>query len=158
QDKPTDAWWSMERGLSRELIDALGRLRETPVAADSSATQALTRVQASLPADAVLVGWLEGRRGGSRYREDPYWCYAIRAQGPLHWVRVDAPSGDPMLSSHGDVDAAVRCLRHSSAWPYRIPESSQFDALARSIYKQRLMPLEPWIHDAKLLIIGSPTY
>jgi hypothetical protein len=33
-------------------------------------------------------------RGGSDEAwEYPFWCFVLRREGPVHWMRVDAPAG-----------------------------------------------------------------
>ncbi len=157
-DKPVDAWYAMELGTSRELVHALERLRPEPFPKDSIAARVVERVQATIPKGAVLIGWLEGRRGGGHAWEYPFWCYALEPTGPIHWVRCDAPPDEPLRSSHFELERCIRRLGHSAAWPYRVPESDDFKQMARSVYKLRLAPLEPWIANADLLLVDSPTF
>jgi len=76
-----EAWLSLERSLARSLLEDLA----VRGAVDTSGwwDGALARVQGALSEDAALIGWLTLRPGAAA-EDYPFWCYCIRARGPVH--------------------------------------------------------------------------
>jgi CHAT domain-containing protein/tetratricopeptide (TPR) repeat protein len=152
QGKSDSAWNSLERGLSRSLLDQLlppdsSSARgwtgsDPPVDSRFCSVQDLQRV---LPADAAVIGWLEGSRNRSDVVDYPYWGYVIRASGPIVWVRVDAPPGSPDGARSTAMSSYMTTLRNSGEWPLHAPMNAELMTLARTAYTERITPLIPYL-------------
>lgn len=86
------------------------------------------RVQATLPANAALVGWLDAPVGPSAHAS---WAWVLRSSGPVQWTRLD--STDDGLADR------VAQLRASLARP-GLWGAGQV-AAARAVYEQRVAPI-----------------
>ena len=147
------AWLSVERGMSRTLIESL----HDRGAIDTLGMWrgALGRVQRGLAPDAAIIGWLELKRGAGR-EGYPMWCYCVRNQGPVRWHRIDGPGGDMW---HGSTDALWSYkgeMRASAGWPLRLTDTHEVARLGRAIYAMRIAPLERDLEGARRLIVVSP--
>ena len=72
----------------------------------AGAVYALDRIQAQLPADAALVGWLDLKT--SPKAADPrgdHWACVVRRRGAPRWVRIDGHRAGPGVD-HGRRPAA----------------------------------------------------
>ncbi len=150
QGKSDRAWSSLERGLSRSLLDQL-------IPPDSSSAMewadldpptdsrfcSVQELQRILPADAAVMGWLEGSRNRSDVIDYPYWGYVIRASCPIAWVRVDAPPGSPDGARSVTMSSYMTTLRNSGEWPLHAPMNTELMTLARAAYTERITPLIP---------------
>ena len=145
------AWTSVERAQARELIEAI---RARHPEAGPIPPPALKQVQASLAPDAALIGWLDFRRtrGPEEY---PYWCYALRHEGPIHWVRIDRDRG-PLRSPRASMDSVRTMLRTSAAWPVRVLDTLTIRRAGQTVYAARIAPLEPYLDQVRQLIVSSP--
>lgn len=153
QDQGAAAWVSVERGMSRTLIESL----HDRGAIDTLGMwrQALDRVQGHLAPDAAIIGWLELKRGAGR-EGYPMWAYAIRDHGPVRWHRIDGPGGD-MWHGSSDVLYGYKAeLRAAAGWPLRLADTSEVARLGRAIYALRISPLEPDLNGVRRLLVVSP--
>ena len=153
QDRGAAAWVSVERGMSRTLIESLhdrGELDTLGMWRD-----ALGRVQRRLAPDAAIIGWLELKRGAGR-EGYPMWAYAIRKHGPVRWHRIDGPAGDMWHGSSDVLYGYKGELRAAAGWPLRLADTTEAARLGRAIYALRIAPLEPDLEGARRLIVVSP--
>ena len=153
QDRGAAAWVSVERGMSRTLIESL----HDRGAIDTLGMwrHALGRVQNHLAPDAAIIGWLELKRGAGR-EGYPMWAYAIRNRGPVRWHRIDGPGGD-MWHGSSDMLYGYRAeLRASAGWPLRLADTTEVARLGRAIYALRIAPLEPDLNGVRRLLVVSP--
>ncbi len=84
-----DAWRACERGRGRLLAELLAAGSERT---GNSATEPfdLARVQSALDDRSAIVGWVDV---DDQPDGQDSWVYAIRAAGPVHWVRLDGAGG-----------------------------------------------------------------
>ena len=94
-------------------------------------TYSIARIQASIPVNAALIGWLEPMANSVTSER---WAYVIRSSGPIRWVRLS-----PMASSGRTPLRAV--LDEAASWPVRVPLSAAVGQHARSLWNEYLAPL-----------------
>jgi tetratricopeptide (TPR) repeat protein len=109
------------------------------------------KIQASLPPDAAMIGWLD--LPGQHQAADPngeHWAVLLRSAGPPVWVRL---RGSGEQHAWTDVDtglpAHLRAALQSS--------TSEWQPLADRLRKQRLDPLAPHLKDVRRLIVLPAT-
>ena len=128
------------RGRFLELEQAL----EARYGAFAGKPATLEEIQAAIPADAALVGWVDLRPGGSR--PSYHWACVVRKHGDPAWVKI------PGSGKGGDWtkedDRPIETLRNALAqnlptWP----------GLAAQVARQRLEPLLPHLKGIKRLIV-----
>lgn len=146
------AWRSMERAQARGLLDLL---RARQPGDEPILPPTLAAVQTSLEPDEALIGWLDFRRtrGPEEY---PYWCYALRRTGPIHWVRITRDTTVRFRSPGGTLDSVRATLRTSAAWPVRVLDTLAIRRAGQAIYRARVAPLEPYLAGARELIVSTP--
>ena len=129
------------RGRFLELEQAL----EARYGAFAGKPAALEEIQAALPADAALVGWVDLRPGGSR--PSYHWACVVRKHGDPAWVKI------PGSGKGGDWtkedDRPIETLRKALA----DQDLPAWHGLAAQVARQRLEPLSPHLKDVKKLIV-----
>src|SRR5262249_44803956 len=104
----------------------------------------LEDIQAALPADGALVGWVDLRPFGSR--RSYHWACVVRKHGDPAWVQI--PGSGRGGDWTKDDDRPIETLRTALAQtlpPWRGP--------AAQVARQRLEPLSPHLKAVKHLII-----
>lgn len=158
QGKEREAWASVERGLNRNLLDGLfppdsSVAPESPEWNASEETRfcTLAEVQAHLPSDVAIVGWLEGSRNTTGKVDYPFWGYVIRSVGAISWVTIAALPGVSDGAQSSILGRYGGAFRVGSDWPLRAPASPEFLQLARSAYAERIAPLLPHLDGVRRL-------
>ena len=147
-----DAWRSLERPLGRGLVEAY--LYRAAIDTTGWAKDGLARVQRAMARDEALIGWLTVRPGAAQ-EEYPFWCYCIRPEGAVHWVRVDRPE-ESMQPSDISLDESRRELTRAANWPLRMIDAGTIRELGRAAYDRRFAPLEPFLRGVTHLTVVSP--
>jgi CHAT domain-containing protein/tetratricopeptide (TPR) repeat protein len=99
----------------------------------------LARVQSQLPEDAALVTWVD--YDGQPKGHDPngeHWTCLVRRTGLPIWVRLTGTGSDKAWTPADD-GVASRLRRASATRPTM---ADKIDELARTLYTQRLAPVE----------------
>src|SRR5262249_39241860 len=99
----------------------------------------LARIQSHLPADAALVTWVD--YDGQPKGHDPngeHWTSVVRSTGPPIWIQL-AGTGPDKAWTAADDGIASRLRRECANRPTKAEKG---DELTRSLYTQRLAPLE----------------
>jgi hypothetical protein len=97
------------------------------------------QVQARLPADSALVGWIDVK--GSPKAVDPggeHWGVVLRSRGPPSWVRLSG-TGPQGAWTKGDDQLPGRLREALMQAPG--PGAADWQALAKHLARQRLEPL-----------------
>src|SRR5262249_41603163 len=120
----------------------------------------LARIQSQLPADAALVTWVD--YDGQQKAGDPngeHWTCVVRRTGSPIWVRLTGTGSDKAWPP-GDDGVASRLRRESASRPTMADKG---DDLARTLYTQRLAPLEKHLAASaglpavrQLIVLPSP--
>jgi CHAT domain-containing protein/tetratricopeptide (TPR) repeat protein len=109
----------------------------------AGAVYELRRIQAQLPVDAALIGWLDlPDRGAGARQADPrgdHWGYLVRQRGEPVWVQLHGSGPDGAWT---DEDDRLR-MRVRRAFAERPADAAgAWEGLARRLLQQRLAPLE----------------
>jgi hypothetical protein len=109
------------------------------------------QIQASLPADAALLGWLD--IPGKPKAADPngeHWAILLRSAGSPLWVRLPG-SGDKDAWTDADTQlpAQLRAALQTAG--------SDWQPLAERLRKQRLDPLAPHLKGVRRLLVLPST-
>lgn len=135
--RESDAWTAAEAAQGRALADLLrGTSR-------SAAPFALERIQATLPKDCALVGWLDVT---TLTRESESWGWVVRRGGPVRWQRLPA-SGTAEAAQVRESLASAGSSPLGGGW------SKTAAAAARALGKARMGPLEPLLSGVDRLVI-----
>jgi tetratricopeptide (TPR) repeat protein len=131
------------RGQLAELEQAI----ETQDGACGGRTASLEEIQATLPPDAALVGWLDEKR---IRRVSLHWACLVAAKGAPVWVRLPGTGADGAWTESDD-----RCLDDlRAALVSRDPGCRELAARAA---RQRLAPLAPQLEGLRrLIVLPSP--
>ena len=156
-----EAWASLERGLSRTLLDESvppdrnGRSTKSDPerAPGNPRIYSLETVRSALSDHAALIGWLDDLHDHYGNVEYPIWGYVIRHTGPIQWVRIGSPPGAYKEATSRRVIDFSFALRDEASWPFRKPVSSQLVQDAKSVYEERLAPLEKCLGGIDHLIV-----
>jgi tetratricopeptide (TPR) repeat protein len=131
---------TQRRGTQQQL-DALTRELAQKYGVAEAHAYALEKVQAALPADTALLGWVDIQPEG-KIREvvKERWALRLRAKGKPTWVPLKGSGKDDAWT-----DADSRLPGQLAADLHSRPRSEQADwrPLARRLYQQRLEPLAP---------------
>lgn len=153
------AWTSLERSLSRSVLDGLeppadsAAAWEVDDAPDDDRFSSLARVRSQISDQTALVGWVMSFRAGLSIWDYPIWGYVIRRQGPVHWVRIDRPAGpggDTGMTAMYDLSVA---LAAEAAWPVRMPANPELAAKAARTYRELVLPLHPLLVGVTHLVV-----
>jgi tetratricopeptide (TPR) repeat protein len=128
------------RGRFLELEQAL----EARYGTFAGKAAAFEDIQAALPADAALVGWIDLRPRGPR--ASYHWACVVRKRGDPVWVQTpgSGKSGDWTQEDERPIEALRNALAGNlPAW----------HGLAARVARQRLDPLLPHLDSIKQLII-----
>jgi tetratricopeptide (TPR) repeat protein len=126
----------------RQALDALQTLMqelEQKYGVGEGQVFSLAQVQARLPADTALVGWIDIK--GPPKAVDPngeHWGVVLRSQGPPAWVRL--PGTGPQGAWAEADDGLPGRLREALARAPG-PGPDDWQALAKRLARQRLEPL-----------------
>jgi tetratricopeptide (TPR) repeat protein len=133
--------WLAERRQAQDQLDALTDELARKYGLGEAQALPLEKVQAALPADAALLGWVDGQeRGRAAEKVNERWAVLLRAKGPPAWVRL--PGSGP---GGAWTEADTRLPRELAAALRSRPRPGTADwrPLAGRLYGQRLAPLEP---------------
>jgi CHAT domain-containing protein/tetratricopeptide (TPR) repeat protein len=123
-----------ERRRRQEELDTLSARLENEYGPVAGQVYDRATIQAALPADAALVGWIDRRADpGAADPRGEHWAVALRARGTPTWVRIRG-SGP-----HGAWTDADRRL--SGALPFARPGPRPWQEPAERLGKQRFQPL-----------------
>ena len=159
QGEEDAAWRSLEQSLSRGLLDALDPPAdsleewEEPRPPEDSRFCSLPRVQANLPEDAALVGWLTTYRSVRPIWDYPVWGYVIRREGPIRWIRIDGPETAESEDGNTAMYKLAVALDAEAGWPVRTPISSELSMRAQKSYDDLWLPLEPYLSGVSHLVV-----
>jgi CHAT domain-containing protein/tetratricopeptide (TPR) repeat protein len=105
----------------------------------------LAQLQATLPADAAFVAWVDVALGGIQ----EHWGCVVRPQGPPHWERLPGSGpGRRWTSADTDLSGRLRAALAGSA------PAAEVDALARRLDAQRLAPLRQHLDGVQRLLVA----
>jgi hypothetical protein len=111
------------------------------------------RIQASLPAAAALIAWLDML--GRPKALDPsgeHWACLLRSTGEPVWVRLPGSGTEGTWTKDEErLPARVRQALMSRA----VNPQADWRALSRQLYLQRLAPLEGHLRGDDLLPVGQ---
>lgn len=149
-----EAWPHVERAHGRLLVDLVqmappevaGTRRSR--AANYGRPTTMAEVQATLPANAAMIGWVDVDDGGSGSLS---WAWILRSSGPARWVKLD-----PAPRTRTDEDLAGRlreALVLAGSWPFRLAADEQLRHQARTLGANRLGPLIPHLEDVESLLV-----
>ncbi len=140
------------RDILRGRLAELEQSIEAEHGAFGSKRASLEEVQAVLPPDTALVGWVDVKtrnRGVSLH-----WACLVAAQGDPIWVRV--PGSGPEGAWTGSDDRLTDQLRAALSFPVLVPDSI-WRSLAAQVAGQRLAPLMPALgRFRRLIVLPSP--
>jgi CHAT domain-containing protein/tetratricopeptide (TPR) repeat protein len=160
QGKGEPAWESLERGLSRSLLDELypPDTSRTEVGRDRDMLQdsrfcSLSELERILPADAAVIGWLEGSRNSSDFIDYPYWAYVIRSTGPIAWVKIEPPPGSRDAAQSKALSSYLGTIRSAAEWPLQAQMKPGILKLAQIAYTERIAPLLPHLAGVRRLFV-----
>jgi CHAT domain-containing protein/tetratricopeptide (TPR) repeat protein len=124
-----------QRLQAQQDLDAFARRLEETYGPAAGQVFDRHKVQAALPADAALVGWLD--IAGSPHAADPsgeHWAVLLRAAGPPAWERLRG-SGPKGAWTAADTDLPARLRAAVQA------AGGDWQPLAGQLSRQRLVPL-----------------
>jgi CHAT domain-containing protein len=109
----------------------------------AGAVYGLRRIQAQIPQDAAVIGWLDlPDRGESAKRIDPggnHWACVLRQRGEPVWVRLRGTGRDGAWT---DEDARLRARVRRTFGERPAEGSGTGEELVRRLVQQRLAPLD----------------
>ncbi len=127
-----------ERRLTtRQALEQLRQALEHRYGPAVGKSWSLQKIQASLPEDAALVGWVDLNVPVDAANPDgEHWAVLVRRQGEPRWVRLP---GSGLKQHWTEADASLperlrNALREQAAW----------HSLAQQLSRQRLEPLKPY--------------
>lgn len=154
--RPAAAWEAVERSRGRALADLLIAAGRGPRAA-IAATEPypLARVQAALPRDAALVGWVRAlSHAGAGGEACDSWGYVIRSRGPVAWEAIAPAAEDtgrpPAVAS---AEALRGQLAGAGAWPLRVRDQERLDQASRTVHARWWAPLEPHLEGVAHVVV-----
>jgi tetratricopeptide (TPR) repeat protein len=111
----------------------------------------LKEVQATVPADTALVGWIDLTAKGVPATTPYHWACVVRSRGEPVWVKVagSGPNGAWTKDDDGRRAALLAALKTDNRSDWR--------ELAAGLARQRIAPLRPHLNGvARLVILPSP--
>ena len=152
-----DALEGQRLGLQGRIVELEAKLVEKYKVAVGAA-YSLDQIQAQLPANAAMVGWLDLKTmpGAADPRGD-HWAYVVRRSGAPQWIRIVGTGRDRAWAK--DDDERPRQVRQLLSTDTEKPWQKSLAGLV----EQRLSPLEAALgaHDGlpparHLIILPSP--
>jgi len=128
-------------GQHRQTQEKLDKLTGTLAHAHGLVWQSATllQVQAALPAETALLGWLDLQwKGKTRDLIKEHWAVLVRAKGAPVWVRL--PGSGPNATWTEADDRLPAELLTALANPAR-QEATSWRPLAQRLFRQRMQPL-----------------
>ncbi len=111
------------------------------------------RVQSRLHEKSALVGWITAPLADERVVLA--YAYVVRPRGPVRWVRLpEPPSGPNPFTLAAQV---AERLQAAAAWPARVPADDRLSAELHHLWACCFQPLEPYLRDARELVV-IPNY
>jgi tetratricopeptide (TPR) repeat protein len=132
-----------ERRRTQEELDTLTQELARKVGLGDTQAAPLARVQAALPDDTALLGWVDSQAEGKAGEVvNERWAVLLRSKGPPVW---DSLKGSGKADTW--TDAADRLPRELRSALHSRPQAGQADwrPLARRLYQQRVGPLEAYL-------------
>jgi CHAT domain-containing protein/tetratricopeptide (TPR) repeat protein len=130
-----------QRGQLQEQLDTLTRQLALKYGVGETQARTLQQVQATLPADTALLGWVDVQaEGKAAVVVNERWAVLLRAKGPPAWVLLQGNGKDNAWT-----DADTLLPRELAAVLHAHPREGQPDwrPLAQHLYQQRLQSLAP---------------
>jgi tetratricopeptide (TPR) repeat protein len=128
-----------EQRQALEALHALMQELERKYGAGEGQVVSLAQVQAGLPAETALVGWIDIK--GSPRAADPngeHWGVVLRCQGKPAWVRL--PGTGPQ-GAWAEADDRLPDRLREALTQAPGPGAADWQALAKKLARQRLEPL-----------------
>jgi CHAT domain-containing protein len=149
QGRGEEAWEALEEGLSSYLAERLSESEEMVPAEPIAPGTERPRVQALLDSRTAVIGWIDVNLVSER--PAAAWAFAIRNDGPVHWVQLHSSS---LLDQpfHIEQSNLQKILLRDSQWPARVTEYSEAEQAGRGAWRERIEPLEPFLHGVDRLI------
>ena len=130
----------IERRQAQDELDEFDRYLEKTYGSAAGEAMGLHEIQAALPADAALVGWLDRLPGGPK-AADPsggHWTFLLRSQGDPVVVRS---KGSGPEDGWSEADKQLPAELRSALQTDR----SEWQPLAERLKKQRLDPVASYL-------------
>jgi tetratricopeptide (TPR) repeat protein len=141
-----------QRRKAQDELDAFTHRLEKTYGPAAGQVFDLSRIQAALPADTALVGWLDLAPAGPKAADQngEHWVFLLRSRGEPVCVRLSG-SGDGGAWTAEDTqlpaDLRTALLQHRGSW----------QRLASRLRQQRLRPLEKHLAAVRHLIVLPST-
>jgi hypothetical protein len=137
------------------LVAELSRL-EADMAAKygvaAGETYELRRIQATLPADAALLTWVDVK--GDSHAVDPngeHWACVVRQQGGPVWIKLPGSGDDgSWTEADNELPSRVREALGGGTVAAEAPESQE---MLQQLRAQRLAPVEPNLAGVRRLLV-----
>jgi tetratricopeptide (TPR) repeat protein len=127
-----------QRRRTQEQLDALTRELALKYSLANTRAATLRQVQAILPADTALLGWVTPEGEAAKALSD-HWAVLLRAKGPPAWVALPGSSTDgAWTEADRRLPEDLATALHARPQPDRI----DWRPLAQRLYRQRLQPLQ----------------
>jgi CHAT domain-containing protein/tetratricopeptide (TPR) repeat protein len=129
-----------ERRQAQDELDEFDRYLEKTYGRSAGAAFGLHEIQAALPADAALVGWLDRLPGGPKAAEPGggHWTFLLRSQGDPVVVRSHGTGPkDGWSDADRKLPAELRTVLQT--------QRGDWQPLAERLRKQRLDPLASYL-------------
>jgi CHAT domain-containing protein/tetratricopeptide (TPR) repeat protein len=136
-----------QRDTLRGQLIEFGQAIEAQYGAFGGKIASLQEIQAVLPPDTALVGWVDVKRTGS---VSLHWACLLGARGDPVWVKVPGSGPDGEWTERDDrrLDDLRRAL---------LAKDSVWRESAAQIARQRLAPLKPQLDGLRrLIVLPSP--
>lgn len=147
----------LQSGAMARKVQTAPSAQAIPVAREAPAAQAVPRVkvstlaeiQAAIPANCAIVGWVEHRPSalGTGEGAGSLWGYVLRRNGPVRWVRLIPGNAATRFQT---------ALRAVSSWSLRVALDEEIERAARDAWRERVAPLaEHLVGVTRLCVVPS---
>jgi CHAT domain-containing protein len=137
-----------QRDTLRGQLLELERSIEAQLEAFGGQRASLEKIQAMLPPDAALVGWVD--EGARQRSESLHWACLVSARGDPIWVRVAGSGADGTWTDQDD-------RRRDQLRDALLGKGPGWRELAADVARQRLVPLKPHLSGLRrLIVLPSP--
>ena len=133
-----EAWEALERYHGRSLEDVLRAAGSADVRAEPTTP---ATVQAHLPDDTALLGWLDVEVAPKLFVS---WGWVLLPRGPVRWVALESGGAERELK---------KMLTLAGSWPLRLGEDERLSACAAAVARRRMDPLLPHLRGTSRWIV-----